>query len=51
MNVQKLIETAKMLVADNQGLLAQEKMQAMSEKTVNLESAIDRFLTSIPPGY
>ncbi|PSB40060.1 rhodanese-like domain-containing protein [filamentous cyanobacterium Phorm 46] len=29
----------------------QEKMQAMSEKTVNLESAIDRFLTSIPPGY
>ncbi|MBN3927561.1 rhodanese-like domain-containing protein [Nostoc sp. NMS4] len=29
----------------------QEKMQAMSEKTVNLESTIDRFLTSIPPGY
>ncbi|MEH2062512.1 MAG: rhodanese-like domain-containing protein [Nostoc sp.] len=29
----------------------QEKMQAMSQKTVNLESAIDRFLTSIPPGY
>ena len=29
----------------------QEKMQAMSEKPVNLESAIDRFLTSIPPGY
>ncbi|WP_228049736.1 rhodanese-like domain-containing protein [Tychonema sp. LEGE 06208] len=23
----------------------------MSEKTVNLESTIDRFLTSIPPGY
>ena len=29
----------------------QEKMQAMSEKPMNLESAIDRFLTSIPPGY
>ncbi len=29
----------------------QEKMQTMSEKTVNLESTIDRFLTSIPPGY
>lgn len=29
----------------------QEKMQAISEKTVNLESTIDRFLTSIPPGY
>ncbi|MGB5963179.1 MAG: rhodanese-like domain-containing protein [Coleofasciculaceae cyanobacterium] len=28
-----------------------EKMQTMSEKTVNLESTIDRFLTSIPPGY
>lgn len=31
--------------------ISQEKMQAMSEKTVNLESTIDRFLTSIPPGY
>ncbi|MDB9495272.1 rhodanese-like domain-containing protein [Spirulina major CS-329] len=31
--------------------ILQEKMQAMSEKTVNLESGIDRFLTSIPPGY
>lgn len=29
----------------------QEKMQTMSEKTVNLESGVDRFLTSIPPGY
>lgn len=28
-----------------------EKMQAMSEKPVNLESAIDHFLTSIPPDY
>ena len=29
----------------------QEKMQTMSKNTMNLESAIDRFLTSIPPGY
>ena len=29
----------------------QEKMQTMSEKTVNLESGVDRFLTSIPAGY
>ena len=29
----------------------QERMQTMSEKTVNLESGVDRFLTSIPTGY
>ena len=29
----------------------QEKMQTMSERTVNLESGVDRFLTSIPAGY
>lgn len=28
-----------------------ERMQTMSEKTVNLASDVDRFITSIPPGY
>ncbi len=28
-----------------------EKMQTMSEKPVNLESAVEQFLTSIPSGY
>ncbi len=32
-------------------LISQEKIPAISEVAVNLESGVDRFLTSIPLGY
>jgi len=31
--------------------IPQEKMQTLSEETRNLESGVDRFVTSIPSGY
>ncbi|AFZ00188.1 Rhodanese-like protein [Calothrix sp. PCC 6303] len=33
------------------GSISQERMQTMSEETLNLESEVDRFLGSIPAGY
>lgn len=31
--------------------ISQERIQTMSKEPVNLELGVDRFLTSIPPGY
>jgi len=33
------------------GSISQERIQTMPEETLNLESGVDRFLTSIPSGY
>jgi rhodanese-related sulfurtransferase len=33
------------------GLISQERMPAISEEAANLESGVDRFLSSIPQGY
>jgi rhodanese-related sulfurtransferase len=33
------------------GSISQERMQTLHEEPLNLESGVDRFLTSIPAGY